>query len=630
MNFKQKIVYIVIMLITGLNLFGIGGGFIENWILYCTLGLFGILSYPLFLILCKDILKKSKDKKAVCFIYKIIPGSFAIMGFIEVFNIGVQKYDFSKCFIYAIERNLSGGIVGWLISNILLKLFGFSGSIILYLLIIIINCILVFKEDIKQLPLYKKILNKYNKKENIKPKVDNSNINITTSIKEVKQNIISDTLVKKNKIINVMVSDEDIIDIENKKQLLESTLNSFKIKCKVVNCINGLNIIRFDISLGVGTKVSKVMNHVDDISLALSSNGKVRMYHIPGTSTIGIEVARSKRKIVDFSELIQEYFKLNNNDSLYTMIGKNISGKNIFCDIINAPHMLIAGATGSGKSVMINSIICSLIIKYSPSELNIFMIDPKVVELSSYNGIPHLKEKVITKPEEAIIILEKVVNEMNKRYNIFSKEAENCGKAIRKIEVYNKVVEESKQIPRLLIIIDELADLMMTGDNKKVEDLICRIAQLGRAAGIHLIIATQRPSVDVITGVIKANIPTRIAFTVASQVDSRTILDVGGAEKLLGQGDMLYFSTGSSLERIQGVFIEDDNIENVITRIKKEYKNLTLFDNIKKDILKDNSITITNVQTKYKIGFNKAKNIMDEIRRVLINENKKNYVNKNK
>ena len=346
---------------------------------------------------------------------------------------------------------------------------------------------------------------------------------------------------------------------------LEETLASFGVEAKVTQIHRGPSVTRYELQPKQGVKVSKIVNLSDDIALNLAAPNIRIEAPIPGKAAVGIEVANSTSEIVYLRDVIDSDRFLAFPSKLAFALGKDIAGKPIIADIGKMPHMLIAGATGSGKSVCINTLITSILYKATPQEVRLIMIDPKVVELSVYNGIPHLLIPVVTDPKKAAGALFWAVNEMTRRYNLF---AENN---VRDMKGYNeKQIDETARLPQIVIIIDELADLMMTGA-KEVEDAICRLAQMARAAGIHLVIATQRPSVDVITGVIKANIPSRLAFAVSSGTDSRTILDMVGAEKLLGKGDMLFYPVGESKPiRIQGAFISDAEVESIVSTIRTE------------------------------------------------------------
>ena len=346
---------------------------------------------------------------------------------------------------------------------------------------------------------------------------------------------------------------------------LQKTLYSFGVQAKVENVSVGPAITRYELKPAEGVRVSKIANLADDIALNLAAETIRIEAPIPGKQAVGIEVPNSEKETVHFRDVVESDDFQDNKSKLSVALGKDVAGNMAIADIAKMPHALIAGATGSGKSVCINTIIASIIYKAKPSEVKLVMIDPKVVELSVYNGIPHLLIPVVTDPKKAAGALAWAVQEMDKRYNVFAQ------KGVRDLKGYNALVEKEEgtgQLPQIVIIIDELADLMMVAA-KDVEDSICRLAQKARAAGMHLIIATQRPSVDVITGIIKANIPSRMAFAVSSQVDSRTILDQVGAEKLLGKGDMLFYPAGAPKPvRIQGAFIDDSEVEKIVDFVK--------------------------------------------------------------
>lgn len=354
--------------------------------------------------------------------------------------------------------------------------------------------------------------------------------------------------------------------IVNNARILEETLNSFGVSAKVSQVNRGPVITRYEVQPAPGVKVSKIVNLADDIALNLASSGIRIEAPIPGKAAVGIEVPNSNTSPVLLREVIESKEFNEHKSKLSFALGKDITGRDIIADIAKMPHLLIAGATGSGKSVCINTIIISLLYKVSPKDVRLIMIDPKVVELNNYNGIPHLLFPVVTDPKKAAGALNWIVQEMAERYKMFA----DAG--VRDLERYNKLQAEKQEelLPQIVVIIDELSDLMMVAPNE-VEDAICRLAQMARAAGIHLVIATQRPSVDVITGLIKANIPSRIAFAVSSSVDSRTILDMGGAEKLLGRGDMLYYPVGAHKPiRVQGAYVSEKEVEKVVDFIKKQ------------------------------------------------------------
>ena len=366
---------------------------------------------------------------------------------------------------------------------------------------------------------------------------------------------------------------------------LQKTLYNFGVSAKVENVSVGPAITRYELRPAEGVRVSKIANLADDIALNLAAESIRIEAPIPGKQAVGIEIPNKENEIVHLRDIIESDKFVEAKSKLAFALGKDVAGEAVVTDIAKMPHVLIAGSTGSGKSVCINTLITSIIYKAKPSEVKLVLVDPKVVELSVYNGIPHLLIPVVTDPKKAAGALAWAVQEMVNRYSLFA------AKGVRDIKGYNAALDkenEASKLPQIVIIIDELADLMMVAKND-VEDAICRLAQMARAAGMHLVIATQRPSVDVITGLIKANIPSRIAFAVSSQVDSRTILDMAGAEKLLGKGDMLFYPTGMSKPtRIQGAFISDKDVEKIVDFIKSN-GTATYSDDILASIEKANS-----------------------------------------
>ena len=417
-------------------------------------------------------------------------------------------------------------------------------------------------------------------------------------------------------------------DVVKKSKILQSTFNNFGIEVKIVKAIVGPSITQFQILPTPGTKVSKIVNLSNDIALNLAAKDVRIEAPIPGKSLIGIEIPNTVNELVTMKEV---FVNDEDNSPLSVTLGKDVSGESIFTRIDKTPHLLIAGSTGSGKSVCVNTIITSILLKNKPDKVKLIMIDPKMVELSIYDGIPHLLTSVVTDPIKAADVLHKVVLEMENRYREFARAR------VRNMEGYNKIAAKDsdyKELPYIVVIIDELADLMMVS-SKEVEESIARIAQKARAAGIHMIIATQRPSVDVITGVIKTNIPSRIAFAVSSSIDSRTILDKSGAETLLGKGDMLYLSADSSKPvRIQGAFLSDEEVEKVVDYVKSQSEaqydpNMTPsevssqggvssddeVDPIYKEVLlfiaKTQKASASLLQRRFKIGYNRAARIID-------------------
>lgn len=415
---------------------------------------------------------------------------------------------------------------------------------------------------------------------------------------------------------------------------LERTFQSFGVKARVTQVHLGPAVTKYEVHPDVGVKVSKIVSLSDDLALALAAKGIRIEAPIPGKSAIGIEVPNTEVSIVSLREVLESKEHNKPEAKLQVALGRDITGDAVLAELNRMPHLLVAGATGSGKSVCINGIITSILMRAKPHEVKLMMIDPKMVELNVYNGIPHLLAPVVTDPKKASQALKKVVNEMERRYELFS----HTG--TRNIEGYNDHVkrhnaeENEKQplLPYIVVIVDELADLMMVASSD-VEDAITRLAQMARAAGIHLIIATQRPSVDVITGVIKANIPSRIAFAVSSAIDSRTILDMGGAEKLLGRGDMLYLPVGASKPiRVQGAFLSDDEVEDivnfVISQQKAQYQEEMIPDDIPEktgevddDIYGDavdlivemQTASVSMLQRRFRIGYTRAARLIDEM-----------------
>lgn len=417
-------------------------------------------------------------------------------------------------------------------------------------------------------------------------------------------------------------------------QKLEDTLKSFGVNAKVMQINQGPTVTRYEVSPSHGVKVSKIVNLADDIALNLAASGIRIEAPIPGKAAVGIEVPNKEQQSVYLRTVLEsEQFK-KFPSKLAFALGQDIAGNAVVTDIAKMPHLLIAGATGSGKSVCINTLITSIIYKAKPDEVKLILVDPKVVELSVYNGIPHLMIPVVTDPKKAAGALNWAVREMLARYNSF---AEHSVRDIKGFNAMKAEKGESDFMPQIVIIIDELADLMMASP-KEVEDSICRLAQMARAAGIHLIIATQRPSVDVITGVIKANIPSRLAFAVSSGIDSRTILDMNGAEKLLGKGDMLFYPTGMSKPvRIQGAFVTDKEVENIVDFLKKEssgtdYNETVMeeissaiktgggagehdeyFDNAADLVVNKEKASVSMLQRQFRIGYNRAARLMEEL-----------------
>lgn len=428
--------------------------------------------------------------------------------------------------------------------------------------------------------------------------------------------------------------------IRSNKENLERVLKDFQINGQVVEIHIGPAVTQFEVKVPSGTKVSRISGINKEIALALAAKDVRIQAPIPGKSTIGIEIPNPSISAVKFKEVLAHESKAMSDAKIVVALGKDIMGRPQLADLSKMPHLLIAGSTGSGKSVCTNTMICSILMRYKPDEVKLMLVDPKKVELSNYNGVPHLLCPVVSDPKKASIALQKLVAEMDKRYDMFS------DANVKNIAGYNEWIMKENQknntnvakMPYIVAIIDELADLMLVA-SKEVEDSIMRITQMARAAGIHLIVATQRPSTDVITGVVKANIPSRIAFAVASNIDSRTILDMSGAEKLLGKGDMLYLPMGENVPiRIQGCFITDDEIKRIIDYVCKEQvahyneemQNLDatgsgihglpneteeyddpLYDEIVKFAIETGKVSTSLLQRRFRLGYNRAARVVD-------------------
>lgn len=427
--------------------------------------------------------------------------------------------------------------------------------------------------------------------------------------------------------------------IRSNKENLERVLNDFQIKGQVVEIHIGPAVTQFEVKVPSGTKVSRISGINKEIALALAAKDVRIQAPIPGKSTIGIEIPNPSISMVKFKEVLA-YGGEKASGKILVALGKDIMGRPQLADLSKMPHLLIAGSTGSGKSVCTNTIICSILMRYKPDEVKLMLVDPKKVELSNYNGIPHLLCPVVSDPKKASVALQKLVSEMERRYDLFSE------KNVKNIGGYNELIDKENKsrddkLPRMtyiVAIIDELADLMLVA-SKEVEDSIMRITQMARAAGIHLIVATQRPSTDVITGVVKANIPSRIAFAVASNIDSRTILDSSGAEKLLGKGDMLYLPMGENVPtRIQGCFIDDNEIKRIIDHVckqqsahydeamenlnatgngihglpneKEEYDD-PMYNEIVEFAIQTGKVSTSLLQRRFRLGYNRAARVVD-------------------
>ena len=575
---------------------------------------------------------------------------------------------------------IGGGFIGALFTAALYGLFGKTGTIVILVLLGIFASVLTFNVNLSN--IFKKLFSlikikrkSKNEQENIDAipisnsddikeiptnKTEEKEKIIITSMEELKTKPIVEESLEKNTKQEEAESEgfyrlpkfSEIFDplkpkktnntsfTQSNKEILERVLKDFGIAAKVVEIHIGPAVTEYELTVPPATKVSRILNIDKEIALALAAKDVIIQAPIPGKSTIGIEIPNPTISSVTLREVLESPQNLKSDAKICAALGKDIMGTPKVFDLTKMPHLLVAGSTGSGKSVCINGIIASILMRYKPTEVKLVLVDPKKVELTNYNGIPHLLCPVVSDPKKASLTLQRVVTEMDNRFQTFSdKEVKNITGYNDMIEKYNKKHPESPQskMPYIVVIIDELADLMLVA-SKEVEDSITRITQLARAAGIHLIVATQRPSTDVITGLIKNNIPSRIAFAVASQIDSRTILDQRGAERLLGKGDMLYFPMGeSSPTRVQGCFVNDDEIKRLIDYCKNQAtaKYDSAFENVSQNTssgsgnsavggddddayndvvefaIQTGKISASLIQRRFRFGYNRAARMMD-------------------
>ena len=579
-----------------------------------------------------------------------------------------------------ISIEIGGGMIGAIFAVLFSSLFGLTGTKIVSIILVIFGSILLFnvtladilnkiKDGFKTMPKERKEEKVINHEETklydyeehkdfVEPEMPRDDKIVITSmdeLKNIKEEPVKESLEAPTKSYEINSSYalpplsllDDVGEtkkvnsnnyIRSNRENLERVLNDFQIKGQVVESHIGPAVTQYEVKVPSGTKVSRISGINKEIALALAAKDVRIQAPIPGKSTIGIEIPNPSISMVKFKEVLS--YSGNDKGNILVALGKDIMGKPQLSDLSKMPHLLIAGSTGSGKSVCTNTIICSILMRYKPDEVKLMLVDPKKVELSNYNGVPHLLCPVVSDPKKASVALQKLVAEMEKRYDLFSE------KNVKNIAGYNDLIDKENKnsdnkVPRMhyiVAIIDELADLMLVA-SKEVEDSIMRITQMARAAGIHLIVATQRPSTDVITGVVKANIPSRIAFAVASNIDSRTILDSSGAEKLLGKGDMLYLPMGENVPtRIQGCFINDDEIKRIIDHVCKQQsahydeamENLNvsgngihglpdekeefddpLYNEIVEFAIQTGKVSTSLLQRRFRLGYNRAARVVD-------------------
>ncbi|KHO62490.1 DNA translocase FtsK [Thermoanaerobacter sp. YS13] len=661
------IIFLAFTLISFLSLYTDTTGAIGKNIKIFLKGSFGIGSYVvsalllvfalMFLFNNRDFIKLHKAAALFGFFLTIIS-----LDHLYYFpsNEGLKNY-ISAAYTHGID-NMGGGVVAALLVYFLVKLLGITGSYILLFSSLAIFIVLITNVSIVN--LMESSYQKFKQRRKKVKKTDHEKEVISTSTFQEDFTPLAENIIEKNRTIDIIEQleeerkiyekgtkdkEEDIESeylpppitllkeaipppkIKNevlmeKVKKIEDTLKNFGVDAKVIQVTKGPAITRFELQPSAGVKVSRIVSLTDDIALSLAAPSVRIEAPIPGKSAIGIEVPNDKIAPVYLREVIDSKKFRNFKSDLAIGLGKDIAGNIVIADLSKMPHLLIAGATGSGKSVCINSLIVSLLYKASPQQVKMILIDPKVVELNIYNGVPHLLTPVVTDPKKAAGVLNWAVQEMTRRYNLFAQYG------VRDIDSYNEKYKENS-LYKIVIIIDELSDLMVASP-AEVEEYTFRLAQMARAAGIHLVIATQRPSVDVITGVIKANIPSRISFAVSSQIDSRTILDMAGAEKLLGKGDMLFNPIGAAKPmRIQGAFISEEEVEAVVTFLKnhsnpqyeeieiEEKTNGKIFEQQEDELLEDaisviletGQASISMLQRRLRIGYARAARIIDQL-----------------
>jgi len=690
---KMSIEFVGLILILigviGIGVFGPVGNLIKQFAIFLVGTYCEILILVLIILGLYFIVKRESPKFYSPRFIGIYLLSFSILGMSHM-NYVKKGLKFKEFIELTIERLMSikgpdftnlntagGGIIGSISGWSMNQLFDSRGALIVFYVLILFGIILLFNLSLGDMldrisSIFSRIKNKPKKERTVddddedeeddEEEIVDNKVVITSSedLYNYNKNVVSEpvktevnTSFQDKSNSNYRLPSLDLLEplkkgkkantsefLTKTKVALEKVLADFQISGKVVEIHEGPTVTQFEVEIASGTKVSRITSINKEIALALAAKDVRIQAPIPGKSTVGVEIPNKVTSSVPIREVLSNVPANMQNAKILFSLGKDIMGRNCCADMAKMPHLLVAGSTGSGKSVCINSFIASILLRMRPDECKLVLVDPKKVELSNYNGIPHLMCPVVSDPKKASIALQKIVAEMEHRYDVFSE------KNVKNISGYNEWVEKQnkqagteieKKMPFIVVIIDELADLMLVAA-KEVEDSIMRITQMARAAGIHLIVATQRPSTDVITGVVKANIPSRISFAVASQIDSRTILDMGGAEKLLGKGDMLYLPMGeNSPIRIQGNFISDEETQRLIDYVSKEqlaqYDNsLTesapnhmaagegfekeeyddpLYNEIVDFAIETGKISASLVQRRFKVGYNRAARIID-------------------
>ena len=694
-EYSNEIIGVLLILLSIIGMLGYGraGNFIRSFAVF----LVGVAYFPLlvvFFILGVYLIVKRKSPKMVS---RVSIGVYLIiMAVLTLNHLEYVRKDPSTEMIMEtfknvmlafksadVIKNCGGGMVGAILSYVLNWAFSMDGIVIVVITLIVLGLILIFNKSM--LSVLSKIrmpkfrgkkdndsLDDESKEENdevvdkrivissideltnrkeeneTKETVDNDipikRVNDITAVNEEKEHVITNTNYKLPSIdifktVKNVNSKENETNAKNSIQKLEEVLRVFEISGKIVQVNIGPTVTQYELDLKAGTKVNKLLGIQREIALAMAAKDVRIQAPIPGKNTIGIELPNKVNASVSFKEVLSSMPEVNEKTLLAVGLGKDIMGKVKWCEINATPHLLVAGSTGSGKSVCINCIISSILMRSRPDEVKLVLVDPKKVEFSMYEGVPHLLCPVVTDPKKASIALKNIVLEMERRYELLERTKN------KNIVGYNKFCEthtEYQKLPYIVVIIDELADLMLVAA-KEVEDSIMRITQMARAAGIHLIVATQRPSTDIITGVVKANIPSRISFAVSSQIDSRTILDMGGAEKLLGRGDMLFLPMGESIPmRIQGAFVSEEEIEKLVNYTISQQKAIydetltidksgssevsangnddyvssdeyddPIYNEVVDFALATGKISASLIQRKFRLGYNRAARIID-------------------
>ena len=670
---------LILLAIIGIPSFGLVGGLIQKFSIF-LMGNFNIIFLFIMLYLGSYMVIKRKlpnfftSRKIGFYVLVIVILTFGHVVLINDMNLLPKEIISTTIdnFWDAASNNefvisLGGGFIGAIISYGFINLFAIQGTRIVLVILGLFGIVMLFNLNISEIA--SKISKLFSKDKDKKVPViaskeddddEDDDKFVINSVEDLIKKSDNSTTPKNEEQLKMVSVDEmgqyvlpplDIFDAPNpnkktnsteflksNKTIIERVLNDFQLYGRVVNIHEGPAVTQYEVEVKSGTKLSRIVNINRELALALAARDVRIMAPIPGKSTVGIEIPNRVISSVPIREVLANIPKHMETSKILVVLGKDLMGNIMTADLSKMPHLLVAGSTGSGKSVCINSFIASILMRYTDEEVKLVLVDPKKVELSNYKNIPHLLFPVVTDPKQANVILKRLVEEMEKRYQMFS------DKECKNIETYNDYLEKEmrkhpdqniKRLPYIVAIIDELADLMLVAA-KEVEDSIMRITQMARAAGIHLIVATQRPSTDVITGIVKANIPSRLSFSVSSGIDSRTILDMQGAEKLLGKGDMLYLPMGeNSPTRIQGTYISDDEIKRLIDFVTsnrkasfddamikaaegkstfedthEEYEE-PLYDEIVEFAVRSGKISASLLQRKFRLGFNRAARIID-------------------